>query len=408
MELTPTLCYAVAVRASFSKICNRLLLSWCWRNVSSAEATTMENLDFSEEEIEQQLAALGYTNITKERLLEFKRDLDLLISHEKSKSQTSAEWSSPKSQSCVSKSPPVITKEKVQVHSVGSSYYMYSHNGAADQQRPVLTSTFHEDSHENVMNPGPYDSYIKHSMAPRYTRPSTAPNRLEVEEAPSEIYHSVLDSSQTVSPDRELHTNAKPAMKRKVLRKQRGQSQVCDESTYSEDSDPISELEQRLDHLRVSASHGRRELDSESEETGSYSDRHSSTTEELPSAFQAYIKGMTRSRSESDIRPRPKSFIRPVMDHPHTRNLKKTDPVAKYFQYKQNWEMFKPPGEKSRKALHWAIREQLMYQPPPPKPQRTYVPNTYVVPTEKKRSALRWEIRHDLANGIIPTKITYP
>ncbi|XP_066504443.1 centriolar and ciliogenesis-associated protein HYSL1 isoform X2 [Hoplias malabaricus] len=366
----------------------------------------MENLDFSEEEIEQQLAALGYTNIPEERLREFKRDLDLLISHEKSKSQTSAEWISPKSQSSSCKSPPVITKEKVEVHRTGSSYsYIYSHNGAADQQRPVMNSTFHEGCHDVSVDQASYDSYIKHSVAPKYIRPSTAPNRLQLEEAPSEIYHSLLGSNQT---GQELHTNARPAIKRKVLRKNQGQSQVCDESTYSEDSEPVSELEERLDQLRVSAPNRQHELYSETDETGSYSDRHSSATEQLPSAFQAYVKGMTRSHSESDIRPRPKSFIRPVMDHPHTRNLKKTDPVAKYYQYKQNWEMFKPPGEKSRKELHWAIREQLMYQPPPPKPQRTYVPNTYVVPTEKKRSALRWEIRHDLANGIIPTKITYP
>ncbi|XP_039513514.1 midasin [Pimephales promelas] len=168
----------------------------------------------------------------------------------------------------------------------------------------------------------------------------------------------------------------------------------------------VSELEERLDHMRIGAS--RVQYDSESEETGSYSGRSSSVTEEPPSAFQEYIRRMTRSQSESDIRPRPKSFIRPVFDHPHTRNLKKTDPVAKYLQYKQDWEMFKPPGEKSRKELHWAIREQLMYQPPPTRPQKTFIPNNYVVPTEKKRSALRWEIRHDLAHGIIPTKISYP
>ncbi|XP_056108735.1 protein starmaker-like [Rhinichthys klamathensis goyatoka] len=168
----------------------------------------------------------------------------------------------------------------------------------------------------------------------------------------------------------------------------------------------VSELEERLDHMRIGAS--RVQYDSESEETGSYSGRSSSVTEEPPSAFLEYIRGMTRSHSESDIRPRPKSFIRPVFDHPHTRNLKKTDPVAKYLQYKQDWEMFKPPGEKSRKELHWAIREQLMYQPPPTRPQKTFIPNNYVVPTEKKRSALRWEIRHDLAHGIIPTKISYP
>uniref|UniRef100_A0A8C7Q6Y4 HYLS1 centriolar and ciliogenesis associated n=1 Tax=Oncorhynchus mykiss TaxID=8022 RepID=A0A8C7Q6Y4_ONCMY len=142
------------------------------------------------------------------------------------------------------------------------------------------------------------------------------------------------------------------------------------------------------------------ELELESDEAGSLSDR--SESDRLPSAFKAYIRGMARSRSEIDIRPQPKSFIRPVKDHPHTKNLKKTDPVAKYFQYKQDWEMFKAPGEKDRKALHWEIREQLAYQPLPPKPRRVFVPNTYVVPTEKKRSALRWEIRHDLANGLLP------
>ncbi|XP_007237410.3 hydrolethalus syndrome protein 1 homolog isoform X2 [Astyanax mexicanus] len=365
----------------------------------------MENLDFSEEEIEQQLAALGYTNVNKQRLREFKRDLDLLIFNEKSKSQTSAEWSSPQSHSTVGKSPPVITKEKVQVHRDASNYsYIYPHRGEADQERLVLAPAFQADSHRYGVN-RPYDSYIKHSVAPRHIRPSTAPNRLEVDETPSDDYYSVQDT-QMLSPDRGLHMNVKPAVKRKVLRKHRGQSHVCDESYYSEDSESVSMLEERLDQLRVSAGGGSGET--ESEETYSDSDRQSSATVELPSAFEAYMKGMKRSRSENDIRQQPKAFIRPAMDHPHTRNLKKNDPVAKYFQYKQDWEMFKPPGEKNRKELHWAIREQLMYQPPPPKPQRTYVPNTYVVPTEKKRSALRWAVRHDLANGLIPAKITYP
>ncbi|XP_053490671.1 centriolar and ciliogenesis-associated protein HYSL1 isoform X2 [Ictalurus furcatus] len=343
----------------------------------------MENLDFSEEEIQEQLAVLGYTNITKERLREFKQDLDLLIRHEKSRSSTSTERSSPESHRSSSKSPPAFTKEKVQVPGAGSKYsYIYSSNRAADQHR-------------------------QHSVAPRCIRPSTAPNRLEVEDASSDVYRSVLGAGEPVRQQRDLHTNAKPALKRKVLRKHRGHSQVCDESTYSEDSEPVSEMEERLDHLRVSAPRTRRDSYSESEETGSYSDRRSSATVELPSAFQFYIKGMTRSHSENDIRPRPKSFIRPVMDHPHTRNLKKNDPVAKYFQYKHEWETFKAAGEIRRKELHWAIRDQLAYQPPPPKPQRTYIPNTYVVPTEKKRSSLRWEIRHDLANGVIPARATY-
>ncbi|XP_051528030.1 centriolar and ciliogenesis-associated protein HYSL1 isoform X1 [Myxocyprinus asiaticus] len=364
----------------------------------------MDYLDFSEEEIQQQLAALGYSSIPKQRLQEFKRDLDQLIRHEKSKSHNSSEWTSPTSHSSSSKSPPALFKEKVQL---GTNHnYVFSDTSSAGQQREIFTSTFNEDDYrESGMN-NYYDSYLRHSVAHRPARPSTAPNRLETEERPSEIFHSVLDTSETTSPDRDNRAHSKPVIKRKVLRKHQGQSHVCDESTHSEDSGAVSELEEQLDQMRIGAQHV--QYDSECEETGSYSDRSSSATEDLPRAFREYMKGMKRSHSESDIRTRPKSFIRPVFDHPHTRNLKKTDPVAKYFQYKQDWEMFKPPGEKSRKELHWAIREQLLYQPPPQRPQKKYIPNNYVVPTEKKRSALRWEIRHDLAHGIIPPKISYP
>ncbi|XP_067115402.1 uncharacterized protein hyls1 isoform X1 [Osmerus mordax] len=166
----------------------------------------------------------------------------------------------------------------------------------------------------------------------------------------------------------------------------------------------VSGLEEQLGDLHVSMSANH---DSELERTDTDSISDSFEADGLPSAFEAYIKGMVRSQSENDVRTRAKSFIRPLMDHPHARHLKKTDPVAKYFQYKQDWEMFKPPGQKERKALHWKIRDQLSYQPPPPKPRRIFVPNSYVVPTEKKRSALRWEVRHDLANGLLPPKVNY-
>ncbi|XP_030627921.1 hydrolethalus syndrome protein 1 homolog [Chanos chanos] len=368
----------------------------------------MDNLDFSEDEIEQQLSALGYTDIPKQRLHQFKQDLDQLIRHERSKSHTSSNWTSPKSQS--STSPPAFTKEKVKLSDTGPSCsYIFCQNGSTGQQRQVLTSTFTEENHDPALHRLHCDSYTRHSIAPKCIRPSTAPNRLEVEESSSDIYQSLLNASQMSNPDRDTRANGKPFIKRKVLRKYKGQSHVCDESTHSEaSSGSASGLEEQLDRLGVSTLNARGDIEPESEETGSLSDRHSSGADDLPSAFHTYIRGMARSRSESDIRPRPKSFIRPLMDHPHTRNLKKTDPVARYFQYKQDWDTFKAPGEKDRRELHWAIREQLMYQPPPQKPQRIFVPNTYVVPTDKKRSALRWEIRYDLANGIIPTKITYP
>lgn len=52
----------------------------------------------------------------------------------------------------------------------------------------------------------------------------------------------------------------------------------------------VTELEERLDHMQIGAP--RVPYDSESEETENYSDRSSSATDEVPSAFQEYIKGM--------------------------------------------------------------------------------------------------------------------
>lgn len=81
----------------------------------------------------------------------------------------------------------------------------------------LLTSTFNEESHDDV-NTTHFDSYIKHSVAPGCIRPFTAPNRLEVHEAPSEIFHSVLELDQTDKIYTDSSTNVKPVIKRKVLR----------------------------------------------------------------------------------------------------------------------------------------------------------------------------------------------
>ncbi|XP_035992624.1 hydrolethalus syndrome protein 1 isoform X2 [Fundulus heteroclitus] len=162
--------------------------------------------------------------------------------------------------------------------------------------------------------------------------------------------------------------------------------------------DAASRLEERMAELDLSTS-DQKDYEAESEDL-TESDAQSSDTDGVNlSAFESYIQRMTQT--DQDVRPKPKSFIRPVMCQP---TIKKTDPVAKYFQYKQMWEMFQVSGEKDRKALRWEIREKLAYQPLPPKPRRVYVPNTYIVPTEKKRSELRWMIRNDLANGLLPQK----
>lgn len=109
--------------------------------------------------------------------------------------------------------------------------------------------------------------------------------------------------------------------------------------------------------------------------------------------------GVVQPPTSSRHRQQPASFIRPPSSHPHTRGLKKCDPVNRYHEFRELWERSKAPGEKNRGALRWHIREQLLRQDVPLyEPQRRVVKqNSFVVPTDKKRLALRWEVRHQLA-----------
>lgn len=357
----------------------------------------MDNLDFSEEEIQEQLEILGYKNIPKHRLHEFKQDLDELIRHGKWKSLTSSHHvNSTKSQTdAFQPSPPAFTKEKVSRCNADAFEGFFLHAGKVDHDRQVLTTSQNKD---NGWRKDHCDSYAQHSVALQLRLPSGAPNALQVESDPEDTLHPPHPDSCASTPD----TLERRFIKRKVLRKHKGRSLVCDESVYSEDSDAASSLEERLAELQLSA---RQDSETENQDVTGQSDTRDSESEEISmSAFESYIRGMTQTHSDGDLRPKPKSFIRPVMNQ---QTIKKTDPVAKYFQYKQLWEMFKLPGEKDRRALRSEIKERLAYQPPPPKPRRVYVRNTYTVPTEKKRSALRWEIRNDLANGLLPYKYSY-
>ncbi|XP_034543961.1 hydrolethalus syndrome protein 1 homolog isoform X2 [Notolabrus celidotus] len=318
----------------------------------------MDTLDFTEEEIREQLALLGYKNIPKHRLLEFKQDLDELIQHGEWKSLTSpSQTNCDKPQAAASRpSPPAYTKEKVsQIYFDDSHEGFFLHAGPADRDRRVLTTCQNRDYGRQQ---GPCDSYAQHSVAPKLQLPPGAPNRLQVEPDPDDTLQPPLTDSYTSSPD----TQGRRFIRRKVLRKHKGQSLICDESIYSEDSDATSCLEDRLEELCLS-SPAQRDLETENDDIDSRSETQSSETDRVSvSAFESYIRGMTRSQSEGDIRPKPKSFIRPVMNQ---QTIKKSDPVAKYFQYKQLWEMFKLPGETDRRVLRQEIKEQLAYQPPP-------------------------------------------
>ncbi|XP_067901427.1 centriolar and ciliogenesis-associated protein HYSL1 isoform X2 [Heterodontus francisci] len=377
----------------------------------------MAGLDFTDQDVREQLDLLGYHNVPQHQLREFRKDLEELIRHERSKSQSSSKASdSVESHSSIT-SPNYVSQVKnrsiYQPLAATQTTTQREFNSGKENQpsyrRPIETFYSHPTEFHQC------DAYSRYSVAPNSFRCTSAPTRLILQNTPDqESNRSQVQSenSSTGSPETSSESTRKPIIRRKVLRKKNGQLHVYDESTISEtDSDAVSELGQRISRFQTLSNEA--ESDTESEELSSTPDTGNLTRR--PNSVQPFI---TRdlwshrpagSESYGYISNAPKSFIRPLMDHPHTRNIKKNDPVAKYFEYKRNWETFKAPGEKDRKELRWGIREQMLYKNQLPlKPQHIYVPNDYVVPTEKKRSALRWQIRHELASGAIPQKFFCP
>ncbi|XP_054853846.1 centriolar and ciliogenesis-associated protein HYLS1 [Eublepharis macularius] len=204
----------------------------------------------------------------------------------------------------------------------------------------------------------------------------------------------------------------KPVMKRKVLRRRPdGEIQVTDESITSEPessslSDPeYGDLSQRTLHQNTKEdeeSEEECEPKTSPESETAYSWRTSEDSHSQGSQRESRCQSSPSSEQDLIITGHPKSFILPRSEQLN-QNRMKTDRVARYLEYKHDWESLRLPGEDSRKNVRRNIREQMLYKTEfPPRSQHTYIPNKYLVPTEKKRSALRWGIRCDLANGVMP------
>ncbi|PKU31542.1 hydrolethalus syndrome protein 1 [Limosa lapponica baueri] len=200
-------------------------------------------------------------------------------------------------------------------------------------------------------------------------------------------------------------------MKRKVLRRRPdGGVEVRDESVTSETESDTEHGSQRWELPQPGSS------PEESISEGEFESSSSSSLDDSPHRWprgdsppfllEDFDRRSSPASQYSAMAGQPKSFIPPRFE-PLGRNRGKTDPVAKYFEYKREWGKFRIPGEDERRELRWGIREQMFCRPQlPSKPQHPYVPNAYTVPTEKKRAALRWEVRWDLARGLLPRKNT--
>lgn len=257
--------------------------------------------------------------------------------------------------------------------------------------------------------PTQYDPYSKALLA-QYDPYSKASVTLGKQHAlPVQLQYQHAKSSVTSETTSEASQRPRKPVKRKVLRrKPDGEVLVTDESVISESESGTEidmhlwDLRQRLMNLQFpKGGESPADISEKLHVPHEYQDQ-------LNSYLQREEMGSPAYEQDLIVASRPKSFILPRLDQ-LGRNRGKIDRVARYFEYKRDWDSMRLPGEDHRKELRWGVREQMLCRAEPQsKPQHIYVPNNYLVPTEKKRSALCWGIRCDLANGIMPRKLPFP
>lgn len=299
-----------------------------------------DDLEFTDDEIRDELSKLGYRSIPSERLQEFKKDLRVLIQHERSKLSRDTSLSS-----------------HIQTDA-SDSFLGPPHRRLEEDSPPGYISR------EKENRPLRYDHGEPIFKKPLPPQPSQVRGDFA-------LYDSHLDSTKDDFSGSECGSRM---VKRKVLRKKTDGSKVIDESFTESESGSVLDINERLRLLGINT------------------DRPSTA----PASEPPY-------RLSPDD-PRPASVILRPSEHPHTRNVRKSDPVARYQQFRQSWTHQRAPGEKKHNQLRWNIREQMLAQDQvvEKKSQRVFVPNKYIVPTDKQRKSLRWQIRMDLAQGQMP------
>lgn len=330
-----------------------------------------DSLEFTDDEIREELGKLGYSNVPDSRLAEFKKDLGRLIHHERSKqssqntslsSHVPADTSDPRTRIAEPRTRIPLEESPVdrQITSLSEDRRQYSQwrTGKENREYPARSVSPHEVHH--------------------------IPRRPDAEYS---LYANDTDQSQLSQRDDVSEADSERRMvKRKVLRKEKDGSKRVDESMSESDFSSLMDINERLRELGIA-------------------DRVDWYTKKRP---QTAPSDPPYRLAPDD--PRPASVILRKPEHPHTRNIKKSDPVARYQQFKQSWDVQRAPGEKNHKNLRWNVREQMLAQDIvyEKKPHRVFVQNNYKIPSEKKRQDLRWQIRMDMAQGQLPHHGFYP
>ncbi|XP_059174685.1 centriolar and ciliogenesis-associated protein HYSL1-like [Physella acuta] len=311
-------------------------------------------MEFTDSEIREELARLGYRDVPDEKLAEFKKDLLKLIHVERSKTnslnsssdESKFESQFPKS----SYEPRVNFTDNQTIHYPGTSYRdrkEYTSYGG-DKSAPSSRSDYYSSSKSSV--PGAYSLY----EMPSYGMGSSS-------------YHPQVNVNNSV-PDEEKEYEADTetkSVKRKTSRKAPNGDRVVDESFNGSDVAGIYEIYEKIKNLAM--------RDCECGKT-----RSMSAMTEPPYR----INGVNKNPS-----------VIKMGQPPHTRNLKRTVPFKRHQMYQRLWKAQPAIGEDVRHHVRKDVHNKMLKREDIKVFHKVYVPNSYVVPTEKPRFNLRWNVR---------------
>ncbi|CAH1791295.1 unnamed protein product [Owenia fusiformis] len=409
---------------------------------------------YTEDEIREQLTQLGYTNIPQHRLREFKKDLDVLIQHERSKNSsrsydtsnlstytdTASQHEYDRGYSKANRATmgyerqqyrdETDVKQYIQRDTSDARYDKENLYAGSSQSKPrepnypnldtyrlPQSHTYRSNDPKLSMNPRSKTYNITSGLHKEVFKPTgnrdfstfstdswndsendtQNDQELSSDNLDRDYYSDVLNKyDRMISVPKVLDetTDSSISHGRKQIKRKilrrKDGAKIVDESITESEPDISADMRYLNEKLSRLPLHGDEQIPDRHNRAAYYPRRPQSAREEPPYRLDADHEG-------------PTSLIKPLTEHPHKKNIKKNDPVRKYQEYKQAWVSQKAPGEKQHKGLRWTVREQMLYQDElPKKTQRVFAPNTYMVPTEKKRKALRWQVRNDIAQGLMP------
>ncbi|KAK3712666.1 hypothetical protein RRG08_058568 [Elysia crispata] len=320
-------------------------------------------MEFTDEEIREELARLGYRDVPDDKLIEFKKDLMKLIQSERSKSNSLN--SSIEERHL--EEPLKPCNEDI-------------NNGRKNWQEKNYLEDWHYSGRDRI-RPA--------TAGPTPSQRGYAARSYGLFEQPIDLGLSDQDEKQEKNNSSEYTDECyylpccsqsdRRQVKRKTARPTSASHCLINESASETDAAGIYELYERVRNLAMRDCECNR-------------------------------GGLTSSDSEPPYRihgiNKCPSLIK-TGEPPHTRNLVKTIPWKRHQMYLRCWKAQPIVGEDNHHQIRRETQAKMLQKEEIKMPRRIFKPNKYVPPPENPRYKLRWEVRRANSQYEMPSTSRY-